>query len=127
MTKTFLFASLITAACSISCKTTQHVQLNSVQDKEVVELKKGETYKLSVKENPSTGHSWITTTSENCSVEITPSFKRDNQPKMMVGVGGVKTFSITALQSGECSVLFEHRRPGGGSIESKTIVFKVKP
>ena len=64
-------------------------------------MKVGETYKLLLSENPTTGYTWQLNDGLNSDlISLESSYKTDAHAPGMVGVGGVKEITIKALKSG---------------------------
>ena len=121
-----LFAAL-PLLMAISCSTPKQVlDLDSAPDSKQIEMKNGSTYLLKVKENPSTGYSWSTNVSDDCSVSVGSSYKQDDSPAEMVGVGGVRTFTLKANKAGKCTIVLLHSRGGSEPVSTKTINVSVK-
>jgi len=111
----------------MSCSSSKKIaQLNNFKDNDVIELKVGQEYKMSVRENITTGYRWETQKSEQCAVTMRESYVVDKHEPGMVGVGGTKYFTIKADKVGECEISFTHGRGGVDVIDSKKLKFVVK-
>ena len=75
-------------------------------------MKVGQTYKLLMKENPSTGYTWqVNDGLISDLISLDSSFKTDAHAPGMVGVGGVKEITIKALKSGSGKFQAQNSRP----------------
>lgn len=127
--KKILLAAFASTILFASCSTKKVVDINNLDKNEVVTLKVGETYKFKVKENPSTGHRWRTTSTPNCNVSIADQFIEGKKAdEIMVGVPGTKFFDIKADSKGECTVTFDHVGPGSNApvVDTRVVKFIVK-
>ena len=75
----------------------------------------GQPVKLTVNENPTTGYEWTMTANE-CGTRLTSlgdTYTRSASNDMMMGAGGVKTFSFQAASNaaGNCNMRFVLKRP----------------
>ena len=107
----------------------KEINLADYENLEFVKLRSGSTITVNVAENPTTGHAWQTQSEKDCSVSIDKGkFTQDEAPEFMVGVGGTKTYEITAKKSGSCLIEFKHVAPGekGDVVERKGIYFIVE-
>lgn len=135
MIKNFLLAGFAATIVFTSCAPKKEVQQKGTVDlyktelNQVVNLNVGEVYKIHVKENPSTGHRWTTSTTPNCSVSLTDRYEPGKQEnEMMVGVPGTKYYDVKADKPGECTVTFQHVGPGLNApvVETRILKFVVK-
>ena len=69
----------------------------------------GETKKIELKGNPTTGYSWIALESDK--VENVIEFVKNDAPEGMVGVGGMFHVTLTAKEAGEGKIVLVYRRP----------------
>ena len=75
-------------------------------------MKVGETYKLLLSENPTTGYTWQLNDGLNSDlISLEGNYKSDAQAPGMVGVGGVKEITIKALKSGTGKFQAQNSRP----------------
>ena len=80
--------------------------------KDGLTMKVGETYKLLLSENPTTGYTWQLNDGLNSDlISLESAFKRDAHAPGMVGVGGVKEITIKALKSGTGKFQAMNSRP----------------
>lgn len=136
MKKYFIFSITILALMGCQNKLPldrynyfpKEVNLADYNNLEFVKLRHGSTITVNISENPSTGYTWQTETQKVCSVTISKGNFEQDQSEGLVGVGGTKTFEVTAKKSGSCLIEFTHVGPGTDAevAERKGIYFIVE-
>lgn len=84
-------------------------KLKEADNGKTIDLKAGETFTVSLEGNPTTGYSWEVAAIEPALVELVsePDYKSDS---MLIGSGGVFTFTFKAVSAGSSGVrLIYHR------------------
>lgn len=105
---TILFAAALLCGCHNTLTLTQEESGKNVT------LAAGEAVAVQLPENPTTGYSWeFFTEPENQDVigDIKEEYTQDKAESGMVGVGGTKTYSFTAKQSGNVTIKGYYYRP----------------
>ncbi len=85
---------------------------------EVIKVEVGETLEVMLRENPSTGFRWLIldqllkkNNMQEIVHESNASFKRDENRRGAVGVGGVRTLRLEFLKEGSGEIELFHARP----------------
>jgi predicted secreted protein len=79
----------------------------------------GESVKVKLSTNPSTGYSWTTTIRGNTSaITMTKGKYKPPADTGMVGVPGVTVWTITGKAAGKAVITFSEMPPGGGPAAS---------
>ncbi|MCI7420840.1 MAG: protease inhibitor I42 family protein [Alphaproteobacteria bacterium] len=105
---TILFAAALLCGCHNTLTLTQE------ESGKTVILSAGETAAIQLPENPTTGYSWeFFPEPENQNVigNIKEEYTQDKAEAGMVGVGGTKTYSFVAKQSGNITIKGYYYRP----------------
>lgn len=92
-----------------------------------VDLSVGDTLRVRLNGNPSTGYLWKLVNSWDSTVFslVAEDYESDPNPEKMVGVGGSFVFEFSALKPGELTVDFGHARPGADPVETKTVTIAI--
>lgn len=106
----------------IGCSKTLHeswnyfpneVNLDTYNNLEFVKIRQGNSIKVKMEENASTGYTWKTQSDKDCAVSLDQgSFEQGGSGEDMVGVPGTKVFEIKGNQTGTCLVEFQQYAPG---------------
>ncbi len=113
MKKFFLFSALAVFglfACKQQSKVLQTVESSKLTGQMKVKL--GETVKINLRSNASTGYAWdLGHKLDKNVLEFTERvFVEDENPGMMVGVGGIETWSFKGLKKGKAFVHMVYAR-----------------
>ena len=90
-------------------------------------LKKGDTFKLTLKSNPTTGYQWNADFDETLIQLVDTSYKAD-EPQLM-GSGGTEIFEFRVIGSStDTSIKFSYARPWESvpPIDEKSFEIKIK-
>lgn len=82
-----------------------------VPSAETITVSAGETFKIELPENPTTGYLWVVSQSPTSGVAVLESSRYRPPSGGVVGAGGQKTFTFRAVGPGDTRVAFEYRRP----------------
>jgi inhibitor of cysteine peptidase len=118
MEKTTIHSSIlflvIISLLTISCKsykknTTQTLPI----DAQKISVTVGNQFEISLKSNPTTGYSWefVEPVDERFLNLIDETYVQNPAPEEMVGVGGKKTWTFTALEPGSTTIELIYKRP----------------
>lgn len=83
-----------------------------------VTLATGETLKLVLTSNPTTGYSWSAAEVPACLEQDGESEYDSDAPPMMTGGGGEETWRFTAVEPGEGTLRLEYARPWEEDVEA---------
>jgi predicted secreted protein len=103
----------LTLATETSSATTVQV-LTEMDNGKTIELSTGQTLKITLTSNPSTGYSWEKVSGEETVIKPIgePAFVSDPNPSGAVGVGGKTTFTLEAAEmSDETTLKLVYHRP----------------
>ena len=103
----------LTLATETSSATTVQV-LTEMDNGKTIELSTGQTLKITLTSNPSTGYSWEKVSGEETVIKPIgePAFVSDPNPSGAVGVGGKTTFTLEAAgMSDETTLKLVYHRP----------------
>jgi inhibitor of cysteine peptidase len=118
------FAAVV--AASASSALLPHKTFDAADDGSTATVKKGETLRVSLPENPSTGYSWNLSLSDGLHL-VSDQYVPDSTSTMRVGAGGIHTWDIRATGIGIQSITGSYRRPWEvASAPAKTFALKVR-
>lgn len=118
-----LFVSLIVVLTMAACGQSSDSQPSPVVLTEsasgsTVVLRQGQTFSVSLRDNPTTGFTWeiVPGYESYLSRQGTSQYQSDNSNAsgaggIMTGVGGVRTFTFTAVASGNFKLKLIYRQP----------------
>ena len=113
----FVLFAVALLLCAVSCKTAQKDALSlkgECNNYKYSIQADGLTMILDIEGNPTTGYQWVLNTDEGKLDEsITasePSYKQNEAPEMMVGVGGYFKFEVEFSKDGEFDLEFMYCR-----------------
>ena len=86
-----------------------HVYTGADKGKTVLEPH-GETFTIRLQENPTTGYSWNLSVTNGLRISRDESLPSSTGGQI-VGTGGIRSFTLVAIQPGEQAVTAEYRRP----------------
>ncbi len=92
---------------------TASVQVTETDSDGSVTLNPGDTLKVTLTSNASTGHHWIVIFLNQGILQQTgaPDYEADPNPKGLIGAGGKETFTFKAMAPGETSLEMNYRSP----------------
>mmetsp|Transcript_3761 Transcript_3761/g.4302 ORF Transcript_3761/g.4302 Transcript_3761/m.4302 type:complete len:231 (+) Transcript_3761:99-791(+) len=98
--------------CDLMLDLRNYDELQKFKQEGGLKLKVGETCKFILNENPSTGYSWLLNEALPSDLyEVKDSYKSKPALPGMVGVGGAKEITITALKPGNGKLQAAKARP----------------
>ncbi len=118
-----LVCALVASFMLMGCKSS-----SSQKDSNAEERSVSKTVEVQLKSNPTTGFSWQCEVEDTSIAELqSSSYKQNEVPEGMVGVGGVETFIFTCKSEGSTKVTFTYLRPweGGETAEVRNAVLTV--
>ena len=92
-----ILATISTALCAKPYTTGQYKVITKNDNGKTIYLKKGDTFSLKLKENPSTGYSWQLSLSKGLSlleIVYSPPESSKKGPRLVVGAGGFHSWMI---------------------------------
>jgi inhibitor of cysteine peptidase len=106
-------AAVPTAVCAAP-NTAGYTKIITENDNgKTIQIKKGESFCLRLKENPSTGYSWQLSPSKGLkllSTEYYPSDSSKSSQRLIVGAAGLHSWKIKAIAKGSQQVKGIYRR-----------------
>jgi predicted secreted protein len=102
-------------------------QIYNQDTKDPINVKKGDTFKISLISNPTTGYQWNADFDENLIELVNTSYKAD-EPQLM-GSGGAEIFEFKVLVSNaDTNIRFTYSRPWESvpPIDEKSFEIKIK-
>lgn len=109
---------------SVGCERA--VRLDDGDNGTSVTLATGETLKLVLTSNPTTGYSWSAAEVPACLEQDGGSEYDSDAPPGMMGAGGEETWRFTALEPGEGTLRLEYTRPWESDEEAPVEVYEVE-
>lgn len=114
-----LFVSLILAALPVVVNAASYEDghskvINENYNGKTIQVKQGENLYLKLKENPSTGYSWILSQSNGLnllSTEYHPPAASKLSQRVIVGAAGFHSWKIKAIAKGSLKLKAIYRRP----------------
>lgn len=76
----------------------------------VIKIKNGESFSVTLESNPTTGYMWETEYDKNYIQFIDRQFK-PSSGEQIIGAGGSEIFNFVAIGVGESEILFSYLRP----------------
>lgn len=104
-------AGLAAAAALAACCGSHQVSLGAKDNGVTVTVSKGDTIRLKLNENPSTGYHWVMKFGHGLKV-ISSEYKQRANTQGLVGAGGTHTWTIEAIGSGNQTVSGVYTPPG---------------
>lgn len=121
--KKLLFA-LIVLALFCSCQSNNRINFI---DGEEIKVHPGDTFMISLEENPTTGYSWTCEIEGSAIVLAYDDYKPSKEKEGLVGTGGLHSFTFRAINEGFSKVTFRYKRPWEeDAIETKSAIINVK-
>ena len=112
-------------AATASGALLPHRTFGEADDGSTASLKKGETLRVALPENPTTGYSWSLSPSDGLYL-VSDEYVPDTTGPRRVGAGGVHYWDIKATGIGSQVITASYRRPWeAGSAPAKTFTLKV--
>ncbi len=111
-----------------SCtKEIAATKLDSSASGSTVSMSVGDSVKVELDGNPTTGYQWLEAKSDEAGdlYDLSIIYKSDANPTGMSGVGGTYFITITALAPGEASVKLEYRRDWENNDPAGTFALKL--
>jgi inhibitor of cysteine peptidase len=76
-------------------------------------------FAIQLKENPTTGYSWNATASPGLTI-ISSDYQENSHPEGMVGVGGLRTWILSAGDTGKYTFTASYNRPWEATTGNET-------
>lgn len=119
-----LLVGLLLAACGPK-------EFRDAENGGAVELKVGETMRVTLASNPTTGYSWQILTNDPQVLELQgdPVYRADPSAQGLVGAGGTETFTFVARQAGTVKLALGYLRPweeGVPPVQTYTLTVTVR-
>jgi inhibitor of cysteine peptidase len=116
-------AAIIVLAISLfSCNTQKGIKVD-------YEVRKNETFEVTLKSNPTTGYSWKLTKEQPSKIvdSISSTYIQDKSEPDMVGVGGNEIWKFKGKEIGVDTLVFEYCRSWekNSTAETKKIIVKI--
>ena len=108
-----ILATISTALCAKPYTTGQYKVITENDNGKTIYLKKGDTFSLKLKENPSTDYSWQLSLSKGLSlleIVYSPPESSKKGPRLVVGAGGFHSWMIKAVADGRQQVRGIYKR-----------------
>jgi inhibitor of cysteine peptidase len=108
-----ILAAVPTAVCATPNKEGYTKIITENDDGKTIHIKKGESFCLRLKENPSTGYSWQLSLSKGLSLlntEYRPPDSSKSSQRLVVGAAGLHSWKIKAIAKGSQQVKGIYRR-----------------
>ena len=116
------FAVLIVAICFVACSKSKHeapsnpssekfVDVDEQNSGDTVHVLPGETIRVRLRSNPSTGFSWELGPLEDGFFEVESKFEADPHREGEAGYGGCDIRTFKAVRSGEADISLTYARP----------------
>ncbi|MDP3009926.1 MAG: protease inhibitor I42 family protein [Methylococcales bacterium] len=116
-----LFVTLLLVACAAtkSSMPEKAVVLTKQDKDKMLNVAVGESFVITLDENPTTGYVWAVEEQPESLVLQSSDYVSDVHPNqlgapMIVGVGGKRTFTFVAHKSGTTTLKLKHWRPWEG-------------
>lgn len=106
----FVFTSLwLVGAMLAACSGSQMVSLTSTDVGKTINLKSGDTLKIDLEGNPTTGYNWMVMAVDGAVLEQQgePAFKADSK---LIGAGGMITLTFRAMLPGTTKLQLGYMR-----------------
>jgi inhibitor of cysteine peptidase len=109
-----------TAAASAGCGSQANaaadpVRLTEADNGKVITVKAGDTVKVALAGNPTTGYSWASAMTDQDAAVLQqqgdPAYVQESTDESVVGSGGTFTFTFKALASGQATIKLVYVRP----------------
>ena len=129
-----MFAMLFMPACAQTTPTNVHTVdageqalLIKPEDGDTVQVRRGETFKLQLTSNPTTGYYWYQISPESDTVRyVEDSYEADPAPEGIAGSGGVQIFTYEALAPGRAGLMLSYQRHEGDVAEQVSLRVEVR-
>lgn len=108
-----ILATVPMALCAAPNKTSCTKIITGDDNGKTIKIKKGESFCLRLKENPSTGYSWQLSLSKGLSLfntEYYPPDSSKSSQRLTVGASGLHSWKIKAIAKGSQQVKVIYRR-----------------
>jgi inhibitor of cysteine peptidase len=108
-----ILAAVSTAVCAAPNKAGYTKIITEADNGKTTQIKKGESFCLRLKENPSTGYSWQLSLSKGLSLfntEYYPPDSSKSSQRLIVGAAGLHSWKIKAIAKGSQQVKGIYRR-----------------
>ncbi len=127
--KKIIYISLMLALAIFvftGCSSASADKIYGKDDKDI-EVNAGETFTISLEENPSTGYAWTIDISDESIVKLE---KDDYEPepadKDIVGIGGLRILTFKGLKEGSATITLTYERGFEENSATETLVYNVK-
>jgi predicted secreted protein len=122
----FLFLAIIVSVLiNFSCRTLKKSTADKMEKTDTIIVSKGESFKIIVRANPSTGYDWQMDeklTNTKVVIFINQNFKVDNDA---VGSPGNETWNFKTIGTGETSIKLTYLRSWIPDKPAEIKIFKV--
>jgi len=105
--------------------TAAGLVLTELDNGRIVDAPAGEILEIDLRGNPSTGYTWVTSTTNELAVVSTGASKYEPDASG-AGVGGTFSFPFRAAQPGEAVLVFRYLQPWNPSNPAQTLTFTVR-
>jgi inhibitor of cysteine peptidase len=116
-------AIIVLTISLFSCNTQKGIKAD-------YEVRKNETFEVSLKANPSTGYSWkwIKDNSSKTVDSINSLYVQDKAEPSLTGIGGNEIWKFRGKEKGVYTLIFEYCRSWepNSTVETKKIIVKIK-
>ena len=108
-TTILIFVLLVSCGILLGCSPRQTISIGADDNGKIVEMNAGDTLKISLAGNPTTGYNWYVGSMDSAILSQIgdPSFKASSDA---MGAGGVVTLTFQATIAGQTSLLLEYKR-----------------
>ena len=110
------FATILAVAAACG-PTPGVVTLRTEANGTSVTLQPGQTLKVTLPSNPSTGYSWQIASLPECLESAGESEFESEAEEGVVGAGGTETLTFEAVEAGDAMLELEYRRPWETGVE----------
>ena len=125
----FCFILTLLLMFAAGCKTTEeyHSQLTMQDSGRTLSLKQGDTFRIALQSNPTTGFSWIEAGKPDPDViRLTAKrFASARKQKNLVGASGETEFVYKAVGPGETEIRLNYKRSWETVAPAKTFMLKI--
>jgi len=116
--------------CFTACSTGKagNMVFKEEQNGESVNLKPGDSLKIKLESNQTTGYSWqLSDKTDDKIISLVSSiYETSSEDKNIVGAGGYETFILKAVSSGQTDLIFNYERPWEEDVEpADTYILKI--
>jgi inhibitor of cysteine peptidase len=127
-TVALVFLLIVVSGILLGCTSRRTVSIDDVDNGRTVDVNTGDTLKISLAGNPTTGYNWYATSLDTTVLQQVgePGFKASSNA---IGAGGVITLSFQALKAGQIPLTLEYKRiweTGIPALQTYNVIVVVK-